>query len=170
MSNSSVAELIVTSPAFEHGGLVPARYTCQGEDASPPIAWEWSAPDGAPAGTQSFLLIAEDRDIPFPFLRLFTWVHWIVYNIPPQVHALPAALPHDARLENGAQQGWTSFRRTGYGGPCPPVGTHRYHFTLYALDTTLDLPPRAATKRKLLGAIQGHVLAQSTLMGRYKKE
>ena len=144
---------------------MPARYTCQGEDASPPIAWE-----GAPAGTQSFLLIAEDRDVPFPFLHLFTWVHWIVYNIPPQVQALPAALPHDETLENGAQQGWTSFRRAGYGGPCPPVGTHRYYFTLYALDTALDLAPRAATKRKLMGAIQGHVLAQGELMGRYKKE
>lgn len=149
----------LTSPAFADGGLIPRRYTCDGDDASPPLAWS-----GVPATTVSLALIADDPDAPRG-----TWVHWVLYNLPATTTSLPEALPTDERLPNGALQGRNDFRRTGYGGPCPPSGTHRYFFKLYALDTVLSLEP-GATKQQLLQAMEGHVLAEAQLMGRYARQ
>jgi len=164
VSTEERAELTVTSSAFEDQGWMPARFACDGENVSPDLAWE-----GAPEGTRSFVVWMEDRDVPAPSLRLFTWVHWLVYDIPGQVRSLPEALPREALLEGGAKQGVTSFRRHGYGGPCPPIGTHRYHFTLYALDTVLGLEPARASSRAIRQAMQGHVLAEGVLVGRYSR-
>ena len=160
----SQQSLAVTSAAFEHGGMIPAKYTGASENASPPITW-----GGAPAGTRSFMLVAYDPDAPAPFLPLLRWVHWVVYNIPPDVTALPEALPRTETLEGGARQGVTSFRRAGYGGPSPLIGTHRYFFKVFALDSLFDLPPKQATWKRLLNATEGHVLAEGELMGRYRR-
>jgi Raf kinase inhibitor-like YbhB/YbcL family protein len=155
-------QLTVTSSAFQDDGWMPARCTCDGENTSPDLAWE-----GTPEGTRSSVVWMEDRDVPSPSLRLFTWVHWLVYDIPSDVNALPEALPKVALLDNGVRQGVTSFRRPGYGGPCPPFGTHRYYFAVYALDTMLDLEPARASRRTIRQAMQGHVLAEGLLVGRY---
>ena len=144
------------SKAFEQGGLVPAKYTCDGEDISLPLNWS-----DTPAGTPSFALISDDPDAP-----VGTWVHWVIWNIPGSARALDENLPKSASLPNGARQGTTDFRRVGYGGPCPPSGTHRYFFKLYALDTMLDLPA-STTKKDLEKAMQGHILGQAELMGKY---
>ena len=156
--------LAVTSPAFEHGGMIPAKHTSASQNASLPIAWE-----GTPAGTRSFMPVACDPDAPAPFLPLLRWVHWVVYNIPPDVTALPEALPRTETLEGGARQGVTSFGRPGYGGPSPLIGTHRYFFKVFALDSLFDLPPKQATWKRLLKASEGHVLAEGELMGRYRR-
>jgi len=148
----------LTSSAFADGGTIPRRHTCDGDDVSPPLAWS-----GVPDDAISLALIADDPDAPRG-----TWVHWVLYNLPAAVTSLPEALPADERLPNGALQGRNDFRRTGYGGPCPPSGTHRYFFKLYALDTMLDLAP-GATKQELLQAMDGHVLAEAQLMGRYAR-
>ena len=146
------------SAAFQPGGMIPAKYTCDGEDISPPL--NWSDP---PAGTKSFALISDDPDAP-----VGTWVHWVIWNIPAATRALEENLPKMASLPNGAKQGTTDFRRIGYGGPCPPSGTHRYFFKLYALDTTLNLPA-STTKKDLEKAMGGHILAQTELMGKYQR-
>jgi hypothetical protein len=156
--------LIVTSPSFQEGEMIPAKHTCDGQNVSPDISWA-----GAPEGTRSLLLIMEDPDIPVPRLALFTWVHWIVYNIPPDITNLREAIPCKEQLDNGVRQGMTSFRRVGYGGPCPLFGAHRYLFNVYAMDRTVDLEPREATKKRLLNSIEGHVLAEGRLMGRYRR-
>ncbi|MFQ5848708.1 MAG: YbhB/YbcL family Raf kinase inhibitor-like protein [Candidatus Methylomirabilales bacterium] len=148
----------LTSQAFEAGGMIPARHTCDGADVSPPLRWA-----DPPAGVQSFALIADDPDAP-----VGTWVHWVLWNIPASAGGLEENLPKTASLSSGARQGTTDFRRIGYGGPCPPSGTHRYFFKLYALDTTLDLPP-SATKRDLERAMEGHVVARAELMGKYRR-
>jgi len=152
--------LTVNSPAFDNGGVIPSKYTCDGENVSPSIAWE-----GVPEGTRSLIIIMEDHDIPMPWLRLFTWVHWIVYNIPPDIGSLAEALPPTETLESGAR-----YRRAGYGGPAPLSGTHRYNFKVYAVDTMLDLEPKKATKKRVLKAIQGHILAESELIGCYRRQ
>lgn len=146
----------IKSQAFAQGGLIPAKYTCDGEDVSPPLTWS-----GAPAGTQSFAVISDDPDAPAG-----TWVHWVIWNIPAGTQALEENVPKLEALPNGARQGTTDFRRLGYGGPCPPSGTHRYSFRLYALDAPLDLRS-TATKRELEKAMQGHVLARAELTGKY---
>ena len=146
------------SPAFEAGGMIPAKYTCDGLDVSPPLRWA-----DPPAGTKTFALIADDPDAP-----VGTWVHWVLWNIPTDASGLDENLPKTASLPSGAQQGTTDFRRIGYGGPCPPSGTHRYFFKLYALDTILELPS-STTKRDLEGAMQGHILGQAELMGQYRR-
>ncbi len=151
--------LALTSTAFSHGQSIPSVYTCEGKDISPPLAW--SEP---PSGTKSFALISDDPDAP-----MGTWVHWVAYNIPPKTRQLSEAFPTAAALKDGTLQGTTDFGRTGYGGPCPPSGTHRYFFKLYALGTILDLQP-GATKTQLEAAMQGHILAQAELMGTYKKK
>ncbi|RIH89443.1 YbhB/YbcL family Raf kinase inhibitor-like protein [Calidithermus roseus] len=137
----------LSSSAFAQGKPIPAKYTCDGLDISPPLAWS-----DAPRGTQSFALIMDDPDAPAG-----TWVHWVLFNLPAQTHQL---------AEKAVQgvQGRNSWGRLGYGGPCPPSGTHRYFFRLYALDTLLQLPA-GATKEQVLRAMQGHVLAQAELMG-----
>jgi len=155
------SSLTLTSADFSQGQPIPAQFTCQGEDTSP--ALQWSDP---PAGTQSLALIVDDPDAPA------TWVHWIVYNIPPDADGLASgastANAANFNLPQGSRQGRTSFDRSDYGGPCPPSGTHRYFFRLYALDTVLD--EMDLDKAGLLDAMQGHVLAVGELMGTYAQE
>jgi len=146
----------LTSSAFKDGAMIPARYTCDGKDISPPLNWS-----EFPEGTKSFALICDDPDAP-----IGTWVHWVVYNIPDNVTALPENVPPHKSVMGNILQGITDFRRIGYGGPCPPRGTHRYYFKIYALDTMLNLPA-GATKRELLRAMEGHILVEGQLMGRY---
>ena len=151
-------EIKVESSAFKEGELIPSQYTCDGSNISPPL--KWSDP---PEGTMSLVLISDDPDAPAG-----TWVHWVVYNIPPSVKGFPQNVPTAKILENGAIQGTTDFGKIGYGGPCPPSGTHRYYFKLYALDTMLNFDP-GATKKQVVDAMKVHVLARGQLMGRYKR-
>lgn len=148
----------LTSTAFEEGGMIPSKYTCDGDDISPPLKW-----DSVPDGTVSIALISDDPDAP-----MGTWVHWVLYNLPPDKTQLPENFPDDETLEDGTRQGVTDFGRTGYGGPCPPSGTHRYFFKIYALDTKLELSA-GAKKRDLLNAMEGHILGKGQLMGKYKR-
>lgn len=147
------------SPAFGYGQSIPTRYTCDGEDISPPL--EWSDP---PANTRSFALIMDDPDAP-----VGVWDHWVLFNIRSETRSLPEGIPPDADLIQGGRHGRNSWKRLGYGGPCPPGGTHRYFFRLYALDTVLELPP-GASKENVLKAIEGHILAQAELMGMYQRK
>ena len=150
--------MVLTSPSFDAGEMIPSVYTCDGKDLSPALEWT-----GAPPGTKSFALISDDPDAP-----VGTWVHWVVWNIPSGVNSLEEDRPKKGSLAGGIRQGTTDFRRLGYGGPCPPSGTHRYYFRLYALDTLLDLPA-TTTKTRLEEAMKGHVLAQAELMGKYRR-
>lgn len=152
---------ILSSPAFKAGGAIPARYTCKGADISPPLTWQ-----GAPAATRSFALIVDDPDAPDPAAPKRVWVHWVVYDIPADIGALPeGASPH--ALPRGAREGRNDGGETGYSGPCPPIGRHRYFFKLYALGTTLpDLGPNA-TKADLERAMKGHVLGGVELIGTF---
>jgi Raf kinase inhibitor-like YbhB/YbcL family protein len=149
----------ITSPAFKEGDMIPSKYTCDGDDISPSLQWT-----ELPKNTQSLALISDDPDAP-----MGTWVHWVIYNIPPSITGLPEGLPATEKLMNGERQGMTNFGRVGYGGPCPPGGTHRYYFKFYALDKGLDLKP-GATKSQLLKAMEGHILAEAELMGRYTRK
>lgn len=157
-------ELTVTSPAFDNEGMIPSKYTCEGENVSPGISWK-----NVPEGTGSLIVIMEDRDIPMTWLRIFTWIHWIVYNIPPDMKSIPEAITVGEALENGAQQGMTSYRKMGYGGPAPVSGTHRYYFKVYAIDKMLTLEPEKATKKRILKEIKGHTLAEGIIMGKYSR-
>ena len=150
--------LEITSSAFSEGKMIPTRYTCDGPDVSPDLAWS-----GVPDTAQSLALICDDPDAP-----MGTWVHWVLFNIPAGTSGLPAEIPPDAVLENGGRHGTNDFGRLGYGGPCPPGGTHRYFFKLYALDTEPDLAS-GITKAQLLEAMEGHILAEAQLMGKYKR-
>lgn len=154
--------LALTSTAFAHDGPIPAAYTCQGRDVSVPLAW-----DGLPAGTRSLALIVDDPDAPDPAAPRMTWVHWVLYNIPPGTAGLPEGV-RAAGLPKGTLEGSNDWGRTGYGGPCPPTGRHRYFFKLYALDVVL---PDLGTpdKKRLERAMKGHVLAQHALVGTYAK-
>jgi len=147
------------SSAFEAGGMIPKKYTCDGPDVSPSLSWS-----DVPAETKSLALIADDPDAP-----MGTWVHWVAWNIPPNVRSLDEDVAKRDSLPNGMKQGTTDFRSIGYGGPCPPSGTHRYFFKLYALDATLNLSP-STTKKDLEKAMQGHILKQAELMGRYSRK
>jgi Raf kinase inhibitor-like YbhB/YbcL family protein len=150
----------LTSSAFNEGAVIPVQHTCDGKDSSPPLRWS-----GAPGGARTFALVADDPDAPAG-----TWVHWVIYNIPASVAELPEGTPTTETIANGAAQGKNDFRRTGYGGPCPPRGkAHRYYFRLYALDAELSLKP-GATKQDLLRAMEGHILAQGQLMGTYQRK
>jgi Raf kinase inhibitor-like YbhB/YbcL family protein len=150
----------LTSSAFGQGETIPVKYTCDGEDISPPL--RWSDP---PEGTQSFALIADDPDAP-----VGTWVHWVLFNLPAETREVPeqATPPAGSQGPNYVVDGKNSWKRTGYGGPCPPGGTHRYFFKLYALDTMLDLAA-GATKEQLLQAMEGHILGQAEVMGTYSR-
>lgn len=150
--------LIITSPAFTEGAMIPKQHTCDGADISPALAWT-----GVPESTKSLALICDDPDAP-----MGTWVHWVLFNLPAGESGLPAKVPSDASLSNGAKHGTNDFRRLGYGGPCPPGGTHRYYFKLYALDTALNLES-GATKSKVEEAMRGHILAEGQLMGKYRR-
>lgn len=151
--------LTITSPAFNEGEPIPARHTCEGSDVSPPLQWK-----GAPPGTKNYALICDDPDAPAG-----TWVHWVIYGLPAKTMELHENVPMTETLRDGGRQGVNDFKRVGYGGPCPPPGKpHRYFFTLYALDVELTLKPRA-TRKELLQAVQGHVIAKGSLMGTYKR-
>ncbi len=144
------------SPAFQEGADIPRQYTCEGADVSPALSWS-----EAPPKTQSFALIVNDPDAP-----VGTWVHWVAWNIPASARQLPE---NAAKSASAGTQGTNDFKKTGYGGPCPPPGKpHRYFFKLYALDSMLDLKP-GATKKDVEQAMKGHILAQAQLMGKYQR-
>jgi Raf kinase inhibitor-like YbhB/YbcL family protein len=154
--------MTITSPVFEPEGAIPARYTCEGQDVSPPLAF-----DGVPASAKSLVLIVDDPDAPDPAAPRMTWVHWVLYDLPPASTGLAEAVRPDA-LPKGTREGKNDWGRTGYGGPCPPIGRHRYFHKLYALDIVLsDLkqPAKPAVEQ----AMQGHIVAQAALIGTYEK-
>jgi Raf kinase inhibitor-like YbhB/YbcL family protein len=147
----------LTSPAFENGKTIPTKYTCDADDVSPELKWS-----NLPEETRSIALICDDPDAP-----MGTWVHWVLFDLPIEITGLPEGVPTTEKLDNGAMQGMTSFKRVGYGGPCPPPGKpHRYFFKLYALDKMLGLTSRA-DKGEVVKAMEGHVLAEGQLMGTY---
>lgn len=146
------------SSAFEHEGKIPDLYTCKGQNVSPPLMWE-----NAPQGTKSYALTAEDLDTPVGAIT-----HWVVYNIPPEKSELQEAIPHQDSFPDGTIQGRNAMRQRGYMGPCPPWGRHRYLFRLYALNTVLDYNPKA-NKKRLLSAMETHILSQAELMGYYSR-
>lgn len=154
--------LVMTSSAFAPNGSIPKQYTCEGADVSPALNWS-----GVPAGTKSLVLIVDDPDAPDPKAPKLTWVHWLLYNIPSDSSGL-AENEKKNGVPKGALPGLNDWKRTGYGGPCPPIGRHRYFHKLYALDIVLpDL--KRPTKSQLLDAIRGHVLAEAQLVGSYEK-
>lgn len=148
----------IRSSAFEEGGMIPKKYSCDGQDVSPQLSW--SAP---PKGTESIAIVCDDPDAPGG-----VWVHWVIFNISPDVTELDENLPPDKSFPDGSIHGKNDFGKLGYGGPCPPGGTHRYYFKLYALDTMLNLHP-GITKKELVQAMQGHILAESHLLGKYER-
>ena len=154
--------LKITSTAFQQGGSIPSQYTCEGKDISPPLSWS-----GVPANAKSVAMIVDDPDAPDPAKPQRVYVHWVVYNIPPQATSLPENASKSG-LSGGIVQGKNDWGKTGYGGPCPPIGRHRYFFKLYALDTTLTL--KDATKADVERAIKGHVIDSGELMGTYQKK
>ena len=155
--------LKLSSSAFSTGGNIPVEHTCEGADLSPPLSWS-----GIPAGTKSLALIVDDPDAPDPAAPRMTWVHWLLYNLPPAAAGLPEGVV-PAALPAGTREGINDWKRTGYGGPCPPIGRHRYCHQLSALDTLLPDLERP-TKKQLEKAMQGHVLAQAELIGTYQKK
>ncbi|MEJ2050850.1 MAG: YbhB/YbcL family Raf kinase inhibitor-like protein [Calditrichota bacterium] len=148
----------LTSPAFTEEGMIPAQYTCNGADISPPLAWE-----EVPEDAKSLALIVDDPDAP-----VGTWVHWVLYNLPADTRELKENITKTKVLPDGAMQGTNDFRKIGYNGPCPPGGTHRYFFKLYALDEMVDLNP-GARKKDLVDAMKGHILAECQLMGKFSR-
>jgi hypothetical protein len=148
----------IKSSAFKEGTTIPGKYTCDNIDISPPL--EWSQ---VPDGTKRFALICDDPDAP-----VGTWVHWVLFNLPGNILKLSENVPKIEVLKNGARQGKNDFGKIGYGGPCPPGGIHRYYFKIYALDKELDSKP-GITKKELLKAMEGHILAEGQLMGKYKR-
>ncbi len=148
----------LSSTAFQDGEMIPTKYTCNGANVSPPLEWS-----GVTQTAKSLALICDDPDAPGK-----TWVHWVVFDLPASRTSLPENVPPQETIAGGGKQGMTDFKKIGYGGPCPPSGTHRYFFKIHALDTDLNLDSRT-TKDQLLQAMKGHVLAQGELMGRYKR-
>lgn len=155
---TAMEKITITSPAFREGENIPSVHTCDGGNVSPPLAWT-----GVPKDAKSLALIADDPDAP-----MGDWVHWVLYDLSPDTAGLPQGVPRGEKVPSGGTQGKTDFRTLGYGGPCPPRGTHRYFFKIYALDSSLQLKP-GATKKELLQAMQGHVLAEGQLMGKYAR-
>ena len=155
--------LVLTSAAFSPFGAIPAIHTCEGKDVSPSLDWM-----GVPETAKSLVVIVDDPDAPDPKAPKMTWVHWVLYNLPPASTGLPEGVA-TASLPPGTREGRNDFKRTGYGGPCPPIGRHRYFHKLYALDVVLpDVGP--AAKADVEAAMKGHVLAQAELVGTYQKE
>jgi len=152
--------LRISSPAFTDGGEIPASFTCEGRDLSPELLFE-----GVPEGTQSLALIVDDPDAPDPAAPKMTWVHWVLLDLPPDTSKLPEGV---TALPGGTREGLNDWKRTGYGGPCPPIGRHRYFFKLYALDAKLPHLEQP-TKAKLLQAMEGHILADAQIIGTYRK-
>jgi Raf kinase inhibitor-like YbhB/YbcL family protein len=157
--DKTMEQLKLESTEFKEGEMIPARFTCDGENVSPRLRWS-----NVPAGTKSLALVAEDPDA-----SSGSWVHWVMFNIPAEVTELAEKIPSVKTLPNGSVSGANDFRKFGYGGPCPPSGTHRYFFRIYALDTTLSLEP-GASKKQVLDAIRGHILSQGELMGKYRRK
>ena len=158
----AVMSLSLDSPAFAPNEAIPTRHTCDGDEVSPPLRWS-----GLPAGTRSLALIVDDPDAPDPAKPERTWVHWVLYNLPATAAELPEGAA-TAQLPAGTREGLNDWKRTGYGGPCPPVGRHRYFHKLFALDT--ELPDLGQPdKAKLLKAMEGHVLGQAELVGTYQR-
>lgn len=153
---------ILQSTAFDEGRDIPIQYTCEGEDMSPPLGWA-----NVPEGTQSLVLIVDDPDAPDPKAPKLTWVHWLLYNLPPETSQLSEDMTPD-QLPAGTLEGTNNWNRTGYGGPCPPIGKHRYFHKLYALDTLLK-DMKYPTKDQLEDAMKGHILGMAQLMGTYEK-
>ena len=151
-------DINVASTAIKEGGMIPAKYTCDGANVSPPIEWS-----GVPANAKTIALICDDPDAPGK-----TWVHWVVFDMLATTKNLPENVPLQGTIAGGGKQGTTDFRKVGYGGPCPPSGTHRYYFKVYALDKELGLDSQT-TKDQVLKAMEGHILAQGQLMGRYRR-
>ncbi|KPJ50349.1 phosphatidylethanolamine-binding protein [candidate division TA06 bacterium DG_26] len=151
-------DIAVRSTAFREGEMIPKNYTCDGENISPPLAWT-----SVPEETKGIALICDDPDAPRG-----TFVHWVLFNLPPDMRELPEAIPPADELENGARHGVNGSGKAGYRGPCPPGGVHRYYFRLYALDTQLTLPS-GVQKSQLVDAMEGHILGRGQLMGRYKR-
>jgi Raf kinase inhibitor-like YbhB/YbcL family protein len=159
----AIAHFSLTTSAFSEGARIPIKYTGEGEDISPALSWSVG-----PDGTKSFALICDDPDTP-----VGTWVHWVIFNIPADQHSLEEGIDkHVKKFSSGMCQGVNDFHKIGYGGPMPPPGhgTHRYFFKLYALDTTLQLVPGKATKQQVEHAMQGHILAESVIMGTYSRD
>jgi Raf kinase inhibitor-like YbhB/YbcL family protein len=154
--------LTLNSTAFRHNGEMPSRNTCDDEDVSPPLSWS-----GVPAGARSLVLIVDDPDAPDPKAPKMTWVHWVLYNMPPTATGLPEAVAAKS-LPKGTLEGVNDWKRTGYGGPCPPIGRHRYFHKLYALDTVLS-DMNQPTKTKVENAMQGHILSQAEIVGTYQR-
>ena len=150
--------LEIKSPAFANNGIIPKQYTCDGEDISPPLSW-----DSIPGNAKSLTLISDDPDAPAS-----TWVHWVIYNMPPASKGLQEGVLPLKDFSHDTKQGINDFKKIGYGGPCPPSGTHRYFFKLYALNTKLSLEA-GATKKQLEDAMKGHIIAQAELIGKYKR-
>lgn len=148
----------MSSTAFKEGEMIPRKYTCTGEDISPPLKFE-----NIPEGTRSLVLICEDPDAPVGI-----WVHWVLFDLPPDTSTLPEKIPAEKKLENGAVHGINDFKKVGYGGPCPPSGTHRYFFKVSALDRKLELKP-LSTQKEVVEAMKGYVLAEGQLMGRFQR-
>jgi Raf kinase inhibitor-like YbhB/YbcL family protein len=157
-----IMTLTLKSSAFDNGGAIPSRYTCEGEDVSPPLVWT-----GIPETARSLVLIIDDPDAPDPKAPKMIWVHWVLYNIPPDVTGLPEGVVPE-KLSPGIMEGLNDWNRTGYGGPCPPIGRHRYFHKLYALDTVLG-SMNSPTKAEVEAAMKGHIISQTEFMGTYKK-
>ena len=154
--------MILKSPVFEHQGDIPSKYTCEGEDMSPPLEWS-----GIPENAKSLALVVDDPDAPDPKAPKRVWVHWVLYNLPAKSEGLPEGLQR-IDLPKGSIEGTNDWGRLGYGGPCPPIGRHRYFHKLYALDRML--PDKGnLTKQQLEESMRGHVLAQAELVGTYQK-
>jgi Raf kinase inhibitor-like YbhB/YbcL family protein len=158
----SAMSMLIKSPAFAHNQMIPAKYTCDGPDVSPPLGWS-----GVPAGAKSLALIVDDPDAPDPAAPQMTFVHWVLYNIPASVSGLVEGIASD-NLPAGAEQGINDWHDRRYGGPCPPIGRHRYFFKLYALDAALQ-HLKHPTKAAMEDAMQGHVLAHAELIGLYQR-
>ena len=161
---NDASRFTLTSSAFPMGGAIPRRHTCDGEDLSPPLAWT-----EPPSGTKGFALIVDDPDAPDPRAPKRTWVHWVVYDLPPDARSLPEGCTR-ATLPRGAVEGRNDWHELGWRGPCPPVGKHRYFFKLYALDTSLEDLGGGASKADLENAMMAHAIGTATLMGTYAKK
>ncbi len=162
-SEKGIMAMQISSPAFNHNEMMPSIYTCEGQNISPPLVW--TAP---PIGTKSFVLISDDPDAPDPAAPKMVWVHWVLYNLPPDIRHLPEGVTDDA-LPKGTLAGINDRQHAGWTGPCPPIGVHRYYFKLYALDTVLP-HINQAKKPDILSQMEGHILAQSELIGLYIRQ
>lgn len=152
----------LSSPRFKDGETIPIAYTCEGDDLPPPLHWE-----GEPPGTRSFALVMQDPDAPDPSNPQTTWTHWVLYNLPPNIHDIPESMLPES-LPAGAREALNDWKRMGYGGPCPPIGRHRYFYRVFALDTVLP-DMGHVTWKQLESSMKGHILAQTELIGTYEK-